>query len=60
MMLEWLGAKHGAEALQRDAQRVQDAVDAVIAEGTALTADLGGNASTQSCAEAIARKVLAT
>ncbi|KIT16165.1 isocitrate/isopropylmalate dehydrogenase family protein [Jannaschia aquimarina] len=48
MMLDWLGLRHGDDALIRDAVRVQAAVDACLAAGE-VTGDLGGSLS---CAEA--------
>ena len=42
MMLDWLGRRHGDDALVRDGARVQAAVDACLAAGE-VTGDLGGN-----------------
>lgn len=50
MMLDWLGE---AEA----AQKIEDAVAAVIAEGVVQTYDMGGSATTLEMAEAIAGKL---
>jgi isocitrate/isopropylmalate dehydrogenase len=50
MMLDHLG-EHAA------ADRVRDAVHAVLAEGKKLTGDLGGTTSTTEIAEAIAGRV---
>jgi len=50
MMLDWLGE---AEA----AQKIEDAVAAVIAEGVVQTYDMGGSATTLEMAEAIAAKL---
>ena len=50
MMLEYLGEKEAAE-------KIEDAVIAVLIEGKVRTADLGGNASTSDMAKAIAEKV---
>ncbi len=46
MMLEFLGQAQAAAA-------IQSAVRAVLQDGSALTADLGGNASTRRCADAV-------
>ncbi|MEL6548893.1 MAG: isocitrate/isopropylmalate family dehydrogenase [Pseudomonadota bacterium] len=46
MMLRWLGETHGATAPLADAERLERAVDKVIAEGRVLTGDLGGTAGT--------------
>ena len=42
MMLDWLGRRHGDDALVRDGARVQAAVDACLAAGE-VTGDLGGD-----------------
>ena len=47
MMLDWLGEKDRAERLER-------AVEAVIAEGKVRTYDMGGSAKTLEMAQAIA------
>ncbi|MEO9781665.1 MAG: isocitrate/isopropylmalate family dehydrogenase [Sedimentitalea sp.] len=53
MMLDWLGLRHDAPALVADGIRLREAVETVIARGGALTADLGGSASTQDAADAV-------
>jgi 3-isopropylmalate dehydrogenase len=45
MLLEWLGGRHDDDRLVRAARLIDDAVNAVVAGGTA-TADLGGSATT--------------
>jgi len=50
MMLDWLGETDGAA-------RIEDAVAAVVREGTAQTYDMGGSATTLEMAEAIAGKL---
>jgi 3-isopropylmalate dehydrogenase len=55
MMLEWLGNKHDDKKLREAAIAVEAAVGAVVAEGKALTYDLGGSAKTGECGDAIAR-----
>jgi 3-isopropylmalate dehydrogenase len=57
MMLDWLGHRHGIAAMVADAARLDRAVDAVIAGGSVLTADLGGSAGTGEVAEAIEREL---
>ncbi len=59
MMLEWLGIKHGVAALNRDGARLREAVEAVSDDGTFLTPDLGGSATTDDVAAAIAGKLFA-
>ena len=53
MMLEWLGTRHDVPAMVRDGGRLRDAVEAVIAAGDTLTADLGGAASTEEVGKAV-------
>ncbi len=55
MMLDWLGLKHGVEAMSRDATRLRQAVDIQVATRTDVTADLGGSASTAQAAQAIGK-----
>ncbi|MDX2413122.1 MAG: isocitrate/isopropylmalate dehydrogenase family protein [Woeseiaceae bacterium] len=50
MMLDWLGETDGA-------QRIEDAVAAVVREGKVQTYDMGGSATTLELAEAIADKL---
>ena len=50
MMLDWLGETDGA-------QRIEDAVAAVVREGKVQTYDMGGSATTIEMAEAIADKL---
>ena len=54
MMLDWLSARTGIEALARDAARLEAAVDSVLAAGRLRTRDLGGTAGTQEMADAVA------
>jgi len=57
MMLDWLGLKHAVPAMCDDATRLRDAVDAQVADRTDVTADLGGQASTQQAALAVAARL---
>ncbi len=59
MMLEWLGHKHHDRKMLDAASALDRAVAHVVAEGKALTYDLGGSAKTHECGEAIARAVKA-
>jgi 3-isopropylmalate dehydrogenase len=54
LMLEWLGHKHGVPQAVAAAQRIDAAVDRVIAEAKYLTPDIGGTASTGRMGDAIA------
>lgn len=53
MMLEWLGLRHDNASLVSDGARLRAATEAVIAQGTVLTGDLGGDASTAQAAQAV-------
>ncbi|WP_300035436.1 isocitrate/isopropylmalate family dehydrogenase [uncultured Roseobacter sp.] len=57
MMLDWLGLRHDTPALQTDGRRLREAVEAVIAKGRFLTADLGGAAGTEEAAQAVAAEL---
>ena len=57
MLLEWLGRTRGEERASHAAARIEAAVERVIAEGKALTPDLGGSASTTQMGDAIAAGV---
>ena len=54
MMLDWLGLRHGIDAMVRDGKRLREAVERVLADGQALTGDIGGSAGTEEAAEAVA------
>jgi 3-isopropylmalate dehydrogenase len=51
MMLDWLGARHDDERLQRAAEMVEDAVVALLSEGETLTYDLIGEERASRCSE---------
>ena len=53
MMLDWLGHKHGSEALISAGEMLNAAVAAVIGERTIRTRDFGGEASTEDFAVAV-------
>jgi 3-isopropylmalate dehydrogenase len=55
MLLDWLGRKRGEQRAIDAGQRIESAVDKVIAEARYLTGDLGGRASTTEMGDAIAR-----
>jgi 3-isopropylmalate dehydrogenase len=57
MLLEWLGRNRGDARAVAAAQRIDAAVEHVIAEGNQLTADLGGKGSTTAMGDAIAAAV---
>jgi 3-isopropylmalate dehydrogenase len=53
MLLQWLGRKRGEPKAIAAAERIETAVDEVIADGKHLTRDLGGQASTEEMGDAI-------
>jgi 3-isopropylmalate dehydrogenase len=57
MLLAWLGRKRGEPEVAAAADRIQAAVQRVIADGKHLTRDLGGRASTTEMGDAIAAAV---
>ena len=59
MMLEWLGHRNDDEEALRVAQYIDESVAEHIFEGTLLTYDLGGNATTSEVGSAITSRVLA-
>lgn len=59
MMLSWLANKKADGAAMEAAERVARAVAATLSEGSDLTPDLGGKASTQQMGEAICRRLRA-
>src|SRR6266566_6112786 len=54
MLMGWLGRKHKEPKASAAAERMQNAVTQVIADGKKLTRDLGGSASTTEMGDAIA------
>jgi 3-isopropylmalate dehydrogenase len=59
MLLAWLGRKHGEPRAVQAAERIERAMEQVIAGRRALTPDLGGKASTVQMGDAVANAVLA-
>jgi 3-isopropylmalate dehydrogenase len=55
MLLEWLGRREDDEAASRAGGWIEAAVAAAIADGSALTRDLGGTAGTVEAADAVLR-----
>ncbi|MGB7206811.1 MAG: isocitrate/isopropylmalate dehydrogenase family protein, partial [Anderseniella sp.] len=58
MMLDWLGTKHNIEKMVSDGVVLRDAVYSVVAEGKALTRDLGGTSGTQAAADAVLDQIV--
>lgn len=57
MMLDWLGTKHDNADMMEDGERLQKAVEEVIAGGEGLTPDLGGKGTTVSVGAAIRQRL---
>lgn len=57
MMLDWLGLKHGIAQMVTDAAQLRSTIEAQVASGSHVTADLGGNATTQDAALNVQRIV---
>lgn len=57
MMLDWLGDERGDANLNAAGDRLEQAVRAVLADGTVKTRDLGGSASTDAISQAVADKL---
>ncbi len=57
MLMAFLGRKHKEPKAVKAAELMQAAVTKVMAEGTSLTRDLGGKASTQQMGDAIAAAI---
>jgi 3-isopropylmalate dehydrogenase len=59
MLLDWLGHKHGEQKAVRAARLIAGAMDEIITARRALTADLGGGATTAQMGDAVAAAVAA-
>ena len=57
MMLDWLGRRHDNAAAVRAAQKVEQAVDAVLLDGRCRTYDLGGTSRTDAVGDAVVEKL---
>ena len=55
MMLDWLGRRTDDEAARRASRWIEGAVAAVLRDGSGLTGDLGGAASTAEAGDAVLR-----
>lgn len=53
MMLDWLGERHGDMGMQQASIAIRNAVSKVLEDGQSVTRDLGGNATTIACTDAI-------
>lgn len=57
LLLDWLGRRHGEEALTTAARRIENAVERVLGEGKTLPIDQGGAASTSEVGAAVVRQI---
>lgn len=57
MMLDWLGVRRADPSMTQAAKRLESAVADVLADGSPLTRDLGGEASTTEVADALRAKL---
>jgi 3-isopropylmalate dehydrogenase len=55
LMLEWLSERYDDPSLKEKAGEIQTAVEGLLADGTILTRDLGGTATTQDVTDAICK-----
>lgn len=56
-MLEWLGKEHDDAYLATCAENIRQATSAALVSGAAKTKDVGGDAGTQACVEAIIKEL---
>ena len=57
LMLRWLADQHKDDSLKNDAERIELAVEQVLAEGVAVPRDLGGQASCTDVTQAVIRRL---
>jgi 3-isopropylmalate dehydrogenase len=57
MMLRWLADRHADAGLAAAAERVEQAVEAVLARGEQVPRDLGGSATCAEMTEAVCRQL---
>ena len=57
MLLDWLAARRGSEALARAARGIEDALAVALSDPATRTPDLGGTASTDQMARAVADRI---
>jgi isocitrate/isopropylmalate dehydrogenase len=57
MLLAWLGERRGDDKLVKAAQRIETALDKVIADPATRTADIGGTLGTDTFADKVAQAV---
>ena len=57
LLLDWLGRRHGSAAFSRAAATIEPAVDALLADPSTRTVDLGGALGTRAFAEALCGEI---
>ena len=57
MMLRWLASEHGDASLAKASRIIDEAVASVLERGKILTADVGGNATTEKMGDAVVRTI---
>ena len=57
MLMEWIGRRHGNDALVLASRRIEAAVDEVLKNPATRTTDLGGTLGTKAYAQAVAAKL---
>ena len=57
MMLDWLGERHADPAAAKVGQRIDAAVERVLADGRHLPADLGGKTGTREVGQAVVEQL---
>jgi 3-isopropylmalate dehydrogenase len=57
MMLEWMGRRHGSDALARAGAAIEASIDAALADPNTRTADLKGQLGTQAFARVVAEGI---
>jgi len=57
MMLRWLAERHADDSLRSAAERVEQAVEAVLEHGEAVPRDLGGQARCSEMTDAVCRRL---
>ena len=57
MMFDWLGERHNDSTATAAGQKIETAVQAVLAAGESKTADLGGSATTTEVTDAVIERL---
>ena len=57
MLFDWLGRRHGKEALCEAARKIEAALDSALNDSATRTRDLGGSLGTQAFAQTVAQRL---